>query len=670
MNVTKQREWLWANQQYLAAALAVVRRQVARYAAATHGQNHHEELETDDPNDALEAAVALLPAPSALDRVCAIFDLSTFERDVLLLCAGVEMDGAFASLVGEAQGDWRCTSPTFSLALAALCDPDWGSLAPSAPLRYWRLISVAEGPSLTLAALKIDERILHYLAGIHYDDERLPGLVEPSFDLESLPPSHRDLAHRLAATWSESAETDQRPVLQLCGDEIASKRAIAGKACAWLGLDLKLLPAHALPTAPADLENWLRIWEREAALSQSVLLLDCDEIEVVDVERESAIHRLVERTNSLVIISGRQRRRLGQLSALTFDVDKPSRAEQRVLWREALGVEAEELDSEVSRLVFQFNLSAVAIHAVAAGARGLLALPNENATTPPVNPAEALWETCRIQARPRLDDLAERIAPSATWDDLILPPYQLSLLRGIAIQLRQRATVYESWGFLGKGTRGLGLSALFAGPSGTGKTMAAEVLAGELRLDLYRIDLSSVVSKYIGETEKNLHRVFAAAEEGGVILLFDEADALFGKRTEVKDSHDRYANVEVSYLLQRMESYRGLAILTTNLKEAVDQAFLRRLRFIVQFPFPDIAQRAEIWARIFPPATPTHGLDVWKLAQLNVAGGNIRNIALNAAFLAAEAGQPVSMEHLVQAARDEYAKLDKSLTEAEIRDWV
>src|SRR5436190_12165183 len=200
--------------------------------------------------------------------------------------------------------------------------------------------------------------------------------------------------------------------------------------------------------------------------------------------------------------------------------------------------------------------------------------------------------------------------------------------------------------------------------------MAAEVLANELNLDLYRIDLSALVSKYVGGTEKNLRRVFDAAEEGGAILLFDEADALFGKRSQVKDSHDRYANIEISYLLQRMEAYRGLAILTTNLKSALDQAFLRRIRFVVQFPFPDAAQRAEIWRRIFPPQTPVEGLDVERLARLNVAGGNIRNIALGAAFLAADAGEPVRMGHLQRAAGAEYAKLEQPLTEVETGGWA
>ena len=242
-------------------------------------------------------------------------------------------------------------------------------------------------------------------------------------------------------------------------------------------------------------------------------------------------------------------------------------------------------------------------------------------------------------------------------------------MRQVAAQVRRRLQVYEEWGF-GAAGRGLGISALFAGPSGTGKTMASEVLARELGVDLYRIDLSQVVSKYIGETEKNLRWVFDAAEGGGVILLFDEADALFGKRSDVRDSHDRYANIEVSYLLQRMEAYRGLAILTTNMRGALDPAFLRRLRFVVEFPFPDAAGRAEIWRRVFPASTPTDGLDPQRLAQLTLAGGNIRNIALNAAFMAADGGRPVCMADLLQAARTECAKVERPLADAEVRGWV
>jgi SpoVK/Ycf46/Vps4 family AAA+-type ATPase len=270
----------------------------------------------------------------------------------------------------------------------------------------------------------------------------------------------------------------------------------------------------------------------------------------------------------------------------------------------------------------------------------------------------------------RLESLAQRIEPAVTWDDLVLPPAPLNLLREIGNHVRERRKVYQDWGFGEKGKRELGITALFTGPSGTGKTMAAEVMARDLGLPLYRVDLSAVVSKYIGETEKNLRRLFDAAEDGGAILLFDEADALFGKRSEVKDSHDRYANIEISYLLGRLESYRGVAILTTNMKSALDSAFLRRPRFIVEFPLPDQECRAAIWSRIFPSQTPTRDLDLGKLARLNLTGGNIRNIALNAGFLAAAAEEPVGMTHLLHAARAECARLEQPLIESEIGDWA
>jgi hypothetical protein len=273
----------------------------------------------------------------------------------------------------------------------------------------------------------------------------------------------------------------------------------------------------------------------------------------------------------------------------------------------------------------------------------------------------------RAHARAALRDLAARVEPAAGWADLVLAEAQLEPLRQIAAHVRHRDLVDDQWGFAAKHPRGLGLTALFAGASGTGKTMAAEVIAADLGLDLYQIDLATVVSKYIGETEKNLREIFTAAAGTDAILLFDEADALFGKRSEVRDSHDRYANLEVSYLLQQMEAYRGAAILTTNMQHAIDPAFLRRLRFIIQFPFPDAAARARIWQGIFPAATPVRELDAEGLAQLGIAGGTIRNIAILAAFLAAEDGGPVSRGYILAAVRTEYAKLGKPLTAAETR---
>jgi hypothetical protein len=275
---------------------------------------------------------------------------------------------------------------------------------------------------------------------------------------------------------------------------------------------------------------------------------------------------------------------------------------------------------------------------------------------------EQIWDALRRSARGGLDALAQRIDSAATFDDLVVPSAVSGQLREMAGQLRHRQKVYEEWGFGARDRRGLGIAALFSGESGTGKTLAAEVIANEARLDLYRIDLASVVSKYIGETEKNLSQVFAAAEHSGAVLLFDEADALFGKRSEVKDSHDRYANIEIAYLLQRIESYRGLAILTTNMKSALDRAFLRRIRFIVQFPFPDEAAREAIWRRQFPPNAPVAALDFTALSRLQLSGGHIRGVAVNAAFHAAAAGESIGQHHVIAAARAEFAKLERSFT--------
>ncbi len=654
IDATATASWIEANQRHLSAAVAAVRvaleRQIARVKGELAGA-------PDGVAPLPDAATGVRSSPPALDLLCAAFGLSPFERDVLVLCAAMDLDGAIAGRCALAAGDATRAYPTFGLALAALPEPHWSALTPDAPLRRWRLIEVGSGSALTLSPLRVDERILHYLAGVPHLDARLTDLIVPLTAREALVPSHRAIVQRIATAWQGDTAA---PLMQLCGVEAASKRAIAAATCAAAGLRPYLLPAELLPTAPNELHLMLELWARETRLGGAALVLACEEADLGDAARRGAVVRLVERLAGPAIVTSRDRLPLPQRPALVEEVRKPERDEQRVLWHAALGATAIALNGQVDGLVTQFSLGATAIRNV-----GIAALGQRDVDAGGAALGQRLWDACRIQTRPQLDDLAERIESVAGWDDLVLPELQRRTLREIAAHLRQRATVYETWGFAGKGARGLGISALFAGASGTGKTMAAEVLARELRLDLYRIDLSSVVSKYIGETEKNLHRIFDMADEGGTILLFDEADALFGKRSEVKDSHDRYANIEVSYLLQRIETYRGLAILTTNLKSALDTAFLRRIRFVVSFPFPDSAQRAEIWRHVFPSATPTVGLEPQRLAQLNVAGGNIRNIALNAAFLAADEGEPVMMRHVLAAARSEYAKLEKALTGVE-----
>ncbi|MEH2050320.1 ATP-binding protein [Nostoc sp.] len=654
--------WDEANYRYLSAALAVVRGILENHTAKE--QNQALEKNQALLQQALQEAAAAMPAPSALERVCKMFNLSSFECDLLLLCASMELNGDFAKLCAIIHGDSQRAYPTLGLALAALPDVHWDAIAPNAPLRHWRLIQIGDGHALTLSPLRIDERILHYLTGIQYLDERLAGIIEPLQEVNDLVPSHQDLAERVAAIWSQASKVNSLPIVQLCSKETTSKRAIAAKISQLHGLNLWVMAAQAIPLAPGELDNLIRLWTRETILSKCALLIDCNELDTNDIARLNAIAHFIERTNGFLIVTSRERIGLSQRLVVIFDVHQPTSKEQGAVWQDALNGIAPTMNGQVKTLVEQFNLSAATIRAACAEAAGQLA------QTPETDIGDILWDACRVQARPRLDELAQRIEPSGDWEDLVLPDAQKQVLREIAAHVRQRSTVYNNWGFGAKSARGLGISALFAGGSGTGKTLGAEVLAHKLRLDLYRIDLSSVVSKYIGETEKNLRRVFDAAEQGGVILLFDEADALFGKRSEVKDARDRYANIEVSYLLQRMESYPGLAVLTTNLKSAIDTAFLRRIRFVVQFPFPDTTQRAEIWRRVFPDDTPTTGLDALQLARLNVAGGNIRNIALNAAFLAADAGEAVQMKHVLRAAQTEYSKLEKPLTEAEIGGWM
>jgi hypothetical protein len=590
-----------------------------------------------------EAAAAALDPPPAIDELVGLFQLTAFERDLVLLAAGIEMDSALAS---------ACPTLTFGVALAVLADPHWDALIPTRPLRRYGLIQVEGNRGLIDAGLRIDERVMHYLVGLNEPDPRLGFAITPSRVPEVTASTHEAVVHRALELMLAAREPVS--LLQLCGNDSFGQEDVAVSIAAGLGLMLFVAYADDLPVPGPELEEVLTLWEREARLLPAALLIRCG----ADALSPS-VRRLVGRLPGLVIVAGREAVELGR-PVLRFDVDMPRPVEQRLLWGDVLGSDAGGLDEVLDDLSEQFRLSSRTIESTGA----LVRSRNDG-----VEPDE-LWELCRAVARPSLDNLAQRLTPTARWDDLVLPELQLETLRHLAAQVRYRLRVYEAWGFSGKTRRGLGVTALFTGDSGTGKTLAAEVLANELALDLYRIDLSAVVSKYIGETEKNLRKVFDAAEQGGSILLFDEADALFGKRGEVKDSHDRYANIEVGYLLQRMEAYEGLAILTTNLKTALDPAFNRRLRFTINFPFPDVAQRELIWARVFPANAPRRKLKLRELAQLKMSGGNIQNIALNAAFLAAEADRPIEMNQLLLAARLEAEKLERPLSDAETRGWV
>ncbi len=634
--------WTEANQSYLVLEFSRLR--------LKFNPNTADSAETT-LNESIEQIRTSLNPPPAIDRLTEIFQLSRFEREILLLCAGIEMDSTLAAQCSEALGSSRRSSINFSLCLALLAEPHWSALAPAAPLRRYRLLEMETGCGLTSAPLRIDERILHYLAGVNLLDSRLGLLLQAKAHPVWIADEHQALSQEILRTLA--GNSPQTYAVQLYGNDPEGQEDIAVLLAENANRQLYVLQIDNLPASAAELEQLLELWNREAAVLPAALLLQCGATPLGPLARQ-----LIDRLPVPVFIASRDPLRL-QRNACRFEINKPLATGQKRLWKRALGPVADNLDGLLDDLAEEFRLSAARIANVGASAVADGQLD-----------AERLWNTCRALSRSRLEDLAERILPAAGWDDLVLPDAQKQILQQLSAQMRNRLKVYETWGFSAKGSRGLGISALFAGPSGTGKTLAAEVLAAELKLDLYRIDLSAVVSKYIGETEKNLKQVFDAAEEGGVLLLFDEADALFGKRGEVKDSHDRYANIEVGYLLQRMESFQGLAILTTNLKSTLDKAFQRCIRFSVDFPFPDATQREAIWQRIMPAQTPTEGLQPKLLAQLNMTGGNIRNIALNAAFLAAEAGSTVGMAHLLQATKLEALKIERPLSGAETRGWV
>jgi ATPase family associated with various cellular activities (AAA) len=611
----------------------------------------------------MNAAEASTPPP-AMMMLSQSFGLSRFEREILLLCTAMEMDTRIAGLCASAQENAQRAYPTFALAMTLFDDPEWNALSPEGPLRHWRLLEINQpgAQPLTASALRADERIVNFLKGLNYLDDRLSALLLPMPPMTAtagLPASHQRSVDAILHCLRQAAGTQSLPVIQLVGPDAASKQLIAQQVVAALGLRLYRLPVELMPAHPGELETLARLAERETALWPLAIYLESREADREKTPETQAppINRFLARNNGVIFLDAREARRELSRDAIIVDVARPTPAEQLLAWSVALGPESDKL---AAVLASQFNLNLATIQRVATSAQ-------LDTQEDPSARRDQLWDACLAATRPGLEGLAERIEPKASWDDIVLPETEMKLLAQIAAQVRNRGQVYEAGGFAATRSRGLSINALFTGESGTGKTMAAEVLANELRLSLYRIDLSAVVNKYIGETEKNLRRLFDAAEDGGAILFFDEADALFGKRSEVKDSHDRYANIEINYLLQRLESFSGLAIMATNMKSALDTAFLRRIRFILEFRAHDAAERAAIWRRIFPRETETRGLDYQRLAKLSLNGGSINNVAINAAFLAVAAGTPVTMPLVLEAARTEFLKLKRPISDADFQ---
>ncbi len=594
-----------------------------------------------------------------------LFGLSDFERDALLLAFAITEDPGIATLCAYLQDDASATRLSPHLALDVLCPQSSArtaaraALGPTGPLRHYRLLRMTrEDSTATRHCLWIDERVADFLRG----DNRIDGQVAPALQV---PPrvaicgAQEQIVSGLVR-WAGTMRARPLPPLHLTGAVGADRRAVAAEFCARVGLQLLVVDPASVPQADSDRQEFTHVLQREAALSRLAYYLDLSDIDAGDRAPAAAARDFVERFTGVLFVAGRERWRFVR-PTMHVEVPRPTAAEQQSLWTGALKGVGGDVDARIGEIVQQFDFGPEAIPNVARAAIAQARLRMEPAGLS----ADAIWAACREHTGAQLGALAERIEPGNAWDDIVLPDDVLRQVRELADQVAARSQVYERWGFAKRFARGRGIAALFSGPSGTGKTMTAEILARHLGLDLYRIDLAGVVSKYIGETEKNLRSIFDAAEQSGAILFFDEADALFGKRTEVRDSHDRFANIEINYLLQRIEDYRGLAILCTNRRSTLDRAFLRRLRFVIEFPFPDAEHRRRIWQKMFPPEAPLGTLDFNALARLEVPGGNIRNIVINAAFLAAGAREPIAEAHLLQAARREYAKIDKLVTAAE-----
>jgi AAA+ superfamily predicted ATPase len=632
--------------------------------------------------------------PSPLFWLMREFELTPFDADVLLISLAPELDLRYERICAYLQDDVTRKRPTVELILNLLCGTAEAKLTrrahfhPDAKLVRNALVHVAADQSqpdspFLAHVVRIDDQIARAMVGDFSTDPRLSTFCELTTPMQGRKamPFEAELVPVLAKLAMQSAGTAFRAYFQGPGE--TEKQAVAEGLAKELGTLLMKVSLGRI----ADKTEFQNLWQlalREARMCAATLYVSG----VEDFEgaeggwRKQVLLDGLRDYRGVAILAGRrpaESLQLNGFAATPVDFETPEFSTRQELWKANLETFGQPVDLEtVSTLAGRFKLSAgniaqaVASATLAAQWRAAAGgNPNGKSGGPAVVAAtlEDLAAAARARCGQELADLARKIEPKYRWEEVVLPADQMEQLKEICSQAENRHIVYGEWGFESKLSLGKGLNVLFCGPPGTGKTMSAEVIARELQLDLYRIDLSQVVSKYIGETEKNLNRIFTAAENSNGILFFDEADALFGKRSEVRDSHDRYANIEISYLLQKMEEYVGVSILATNLRQNLDEAFVRRLQFIVEFPFPDEEYRRRIWEGVFPKETPL-GDDVRfeVLARdVRLAGGSIKNMALAAAFYAAAAGERVRMGHLIQAAHREHQKLGRSWTSSEMK---
>ena len=617
-----------------------------------------------------------------LPQLSHLLGLSPFEEQSVLICLAPELDRKYEKLYAYLQDDITRKKPSVDLILNLLCATKEAKITarpyflPQAPLFKSQILQPVEDPhnpqpALLSRFLKLDDRIVNFLLGVVALDQRIQSfskLIYPQANLNEVP-LPQDLKTRLISfTQAHLKELNEQPnklIYYFFGPYGSGKQSFAEAICGEFKVPLVVSDMENLLTRELPFGDTIRLVFREALLQPAVIYL-------------KGLHRLLAWEEKYLSHLKTIVRTINELSWLTFlageknwepaglfnhntflkvEFPVPDYAARNQLWKTVTDGKfqfSQEVDFEELATKFHFTRGQIKDALIASQNLACLRqMDNPEITT------NDLYQGCRAQCNQKLGTLAQKITPIYTWQDIVLPNDFLQQLHSMCNQVKFRHRVYGEWGFDRKLSLGKGLNALFSGPSGTGKTMAAEIIANELQLDLYKIDLSSVVSKYIGETEKNLSKIFHEAESSNAILFFDEADALFGKRSEVKDAHDRYANIEIGYLLQKMEEYDGISILATNLKKNMDDAFLRRLHFLVEFPFPDENHRLRIWKNIFPKNTPvSENIDFEFIStHFKITGGNIKNIAVNAAFLAAGNSGAINMEHIICATKQEYQKI-------------
>jgi SpoVK/Ycf46/Vps4 family AAA+-type ATPase len=619
----------------------------------------------------------------ALCELQSIFDLSTFDIDVILMCLLPELDSRFERYHAYLQDDITKKTPTVGIILRLLCSGLEDTLvlkqafSPNAPLIKNNLIRLDNelaqtNPALMAKLVRIDERIADYLTGRHLIDYRIRSFTrfyQPKITLNELAIS-RDLRERLSRFTVSNKKL--MPVYYFHGVNGIGKRTVAEAVCHDSGISLLHLDVKHMLAADLPLHQSVPLVFREGRLQNAAIYLSRSDLlfnsDSPDLFTGCALLlRELEEFPNICFLSSDTNIQPVNIStskiSVNIEFSLPSHSIRKQLWQKLSNIDTPLADDiDIDTLAGKFRLTAGQIAGALSIARSLAVWrdPENGLIT-----SSDLHSACRQQSRRGLNTLTRQIGSEYTWDDIILPRDQKEQLIEICNQVKYGNTVYNEWGFGHKLSRGKGMNILFSGPSGTGKTMAAEIMGNELSIDLYKIDLSAIVSKYIGETEKNLDRIFSEGTTANAIIFFDEADSLFGKRSEVRDSHDRYANIEISYLLQKMEEYDGIIILATNLRKNIDEAFARRMNFAVEFPIPQESDRYRIWESIFPEEAPLgQDLDLYFLArQFTITGGNIRNIVLASAFLAAQDGGLITMENIIRATKREYQKMGKLCTE-------